>query len=185
MARTESNMLPLGTKAPDFSLKNTVHQNTISLSDIQSDKATVVMFICNHCPYVIHLHEGLKNLVAAYQNKGISFVAISANDPKQFPEDSPEKMSNLFTELGFTFPYLFDEDQKIAKAYQAACTPDFFVFDKDLKLAYRGQFDGSRPGNNLPVTGEDIRKALDCLLSGKLVPETQLPSMGCNIKWKQ
>ena len=185
MARTESTMLPLGTKAPDFSLKNTVYQNIVSLSDIKSEKATVLMFICNHCPYVIHLHEGLKKLVQDYQKKGVSFVAISSNDTKQFPEDSPEKMSDLFAELGFTFPYLFDETQKIAKAYQAACTPDFFVFDKNLELAYRGQFDNSRPGNNIPVTGSDIRKAIDCILSKKPVSETQLPSMGCNIKWKQ
>lgn len=185
MARTTSNMLPLGTKAPDFTLKNTVYQNSISLADVTSDKATVIMFICNHCPYVIHLHEGLKAFVKDYQKQGVSFVAISSNDVKHYPEDSPEKMTNLFAELGFTFPYLFDETQKVAKAYQAACTPDFFIFDKHLKLAYRGQFDGSRPGNNTQVTGSDMRKAIDCILSEKPVPEVQLPSMGCNIKWKQ
>ena len=185
MARTESNMLSLGTQAPNFSLINTVDQTFVSLADIQSNKATVVMFICNHCPYVIHLHEGLQKLVKDYQNKGVSFVAINSNDVTQYPEDSPEKMSDLFSKLELSFPYLFDETQTVAKAYQAACTPDFFVFDGDLELVYRGQFDNSRPGNNIPVTGNDIRKAIDCILSHQPVSETQLPSMGCNIKWKQ
>ena len=185
MAKTESNMLPLGTRAPTFSLLNTVDQTVVRLANIQSDKATIVMFICNHCPYVIHLHDGLQKMVNNYHSKGVSFVAINSNDVKQYPEDSPEKMRELFSKLGFSFPYLFDETQTVAKAYQAACTPDFFVFDGDLKLVYRGQFDNSRPGNNQPVTGNDIRNAIDSVLSHQPVSETQHPSMGCNIKWKQ
>lgn len=185
MARTPSNMLELGTIAPDFTLRDTVNKGAISLSDIQSSRATVIMFICNHCPFVIHLHHGLQKFVADYQAQGVSFAAINSNDITNYPDDSPEKMSQLFRTLGFKFPYLYDESQEVAKAYAAACTPDFYIFDKDLKLVYRGQFDGSRPGNDISVTGEDMRSALDNLLSNKEINTNQLPSLGCNIKWKQ
>ena len=157
----------------------------IKLSDIPSSKATVIMFICNHCPFVIHLHDGLKSLINNYQNKKINFIAISANDVNNYPEDSPEKMKLLFSKLGFTFPYLYDESQSIAKAYDAACTPDFYIFNNALELAYRGQFDSSRPGNNIPVTGKNLRSALDDLLANNPVSTEQSPSLGCNIKWKE
>lgn len=185
MAATPSVMLPLGTEAPKFNLVDTVTDTNKSLNELASDKATVVMFICNHCPYVKHINEELVKLANEYIPKGISFIAISSNDVENYPDDSPEKMREVAEELGYPFPYLFDETQEIAKAYQAACTPDFYVFDKDLKLVYRGQFDESRPGNNVPVTGIDIRNALDNILNGKPVDENQKPSIGCNIKWKK
>jgi peroxiredoxin len=184
MARTESNMLPLGTPAPDFQLADTVSGNLFSLQDIRGEKATVVMFICNHCPFVIHIQEELSQLARDYQNSGASFVAISANDADNFPQDSPEKMTGFAAQNGFNFPYLYDETQKIAQAYQAACTPDFYIFDEALCCVYRGQLDGSRPSNEVPVSGKDLRAALDALLAGQPVNEIQKPSMGCNIKWK-
>ncbi len=184
MARTPSNMIPLGSTAPDFNLPDTISGKNLSLQDLKSDKATVIMFICNHCPFVIHLHEGLQKFTKEYLEKGVSIIAISANDVENYPADSPEKMKELFEKLGFNFPYLYDETQETAKAYDAACTPDFYVYDKDLKLAYRGQFDSSRPQTDIPVTGKDIRKALDEILEGKAVSGEQLPSLGCNIKWK-
>ena len=184
MARTLSTMLPLGTKAPDFTLRDTVSKGSLSLSDVRSKKATVIMFICNHCPFVIHLHDGLRKIVDDFSAQGVSFVAINSNDVQKYPEDSPEKMTQLFKTLDLQIPYLFDDNQKVAKAYDAACTPDFFVFDKDLKLAYRGQFDDSRPGNGISVTGDDLRLALRLLLKNEKPQEFQKPSLGCNIKWK-
>ncbi len=177
-------MLPLGTEAPDFSLPDVVSGGNVSLSELDSEVATVIMFICNHCPYVIHIQEELLNVVKDYQPKGVKFAAISANDIENYPQDSPEKMKLLAEELGFTFPYLYDESQAIAKAYDAACTPDFYAFDKDRKLVYRGRLDESTPGNKKPLTGKDLRAALDHMLGGELVSEEQFPSMGCNIKWK-
>lgn len=177
-------MLPLGTEAPDFSLPDVVSGGNVSLSELDSEVATVIMFICNHCPYVIHIQEELLNVVKDYQPKGVKFAAISANDIENYPQDSPEKMKLLAEELGFTFPYLYDESQAIAKAYDAACTPDFYAFDKGRKLVYRGRLDESTPGNNKPLTGKDLRAALDHMLGGELVSEEQFPSMGCNIKWK-
>ena len=184
MALTPSNMLPLGTTAPDFSLINTIDQQTTSLADIKSDIATVVMFICNHCPYVKHMQEELVKVAENYQAKGIAFVAISANDAAEYPDDSPEKMREVAQVFGYPFPYLYDETQEVAKAYQAACTPDFYIFDKDLKCVYRGQFDDSRPGSATPVTGSDLCQALDSILAGQPVNPKQQPSIGCNIKWK-
>jgi peroxiredoxin len=185
MAATESNMLPLGTLAPDFSLPDTVSGDEIALADIQSDRATVIMFICNHCPYVQHVNKELVRLAGDYKSRGVSFVAISSNDVEAYPADSPERMKEAAAELGYPFPYLYDEDQSVARAYQAACTPDFYVFDDQMKLAYRGQLDGSRPRNDVPLTGEDVRAALDAILAGEPVPAEQRPSIGCNIKWKE
>jgi len=185
MAATESNMLPLGTLAPDFSLPDTVSGNEIALADIQSDRATVIMFICNHCPYVQHVNKELVKLAGDYQTQGVSFVAISSNDVEAYPEDSPERMKEVAAELGYPFPYLYDKDQSVARAYQAACTPDFYVFDDQMMLSYRGQLDGSRPRSDVPLTGEDVRAALDAILAGKPVPPEQRPSIGCNIKWKE
>lgn len=184
MALTSSNMLALGTQAPNFKLLDTTSGKFYSLKDSQGSKATVIMFICNHCPYVKHIMHELVQLANDYIAKGISFVAISANDATAYPEDAPEKMAQLAKQLGFSFPYLYDETQKTAKAYHAACTPDFFVFDKGFSCVYRGQLDGSRPGNKIPVTGRDIRSALDNILRDKPVNPQQVPSMGCNIKWK-
>lgn len=184
MARTPSNMLPLGTIAPDFTLPDLVSGKTMSLKDLASNKATVVMFICNHCPYVIHVLDGILKLTNDYLSKGISFVAISSNDVENYPLDSPEKMKELAQEKNFPFPYLYDESQEVARAYDAACTPDFYVFDNSLKLVYRGQMDGARPSNDIPANGEDLRKALDAVLKGEEVFSEQRPSLGCNIKWK-
>lgn len=185
MALTESNMLPLGTKAPNFSLIDTVSGKTISLSDIRSDKATVVMFICNHCPYVIHINEELVRLSKEYIAKGVGFVAISSNDIVNYPQDAPDKMAELAKELDYPFPYLYDATQEVAKSYDAACTPDFYVFDKDLKLRYRGRLCASRPRTEtpIPVTGKDLRAAIDAVIAGQPVAEKQYPSAGCNIKW--
>ena len=185
MAVTPSTMIALGTKATEFTLPDTVSGKNLSLSDMRSDKVTVIMFICNHCPFVKHVNAGLVKLANDYITKGVSFIAISSNDVINFPDDSPEKMKLLSEELGYPFPYLYDESQEVARAYDAACTPDFFIYDKDLKLAYRGQMDDSRPSNGLPVTGKDIRAALDMLLAGKPVSAEQRPSIGCNIKWKK
>lgn len=184
MARTLSNMLALGTKAPDFNLPDTVSGKTLNLDDLKSDKATVVMFICNHCPYVIHINNQLVKLTKEYQLKGVSFIAISSNDVANYPQDGPDKMKIHAKDEDYPFPYLYDESQEVAKAYDAACTPDFYVFDKNMELVYRGQMDGSRPGSGIPVTGEDLREALDAVLSGQPALSLQKPSMGCNIKWK-
>ena len=184
MALTPSNMIPLGTKAPDFKLLDAVSDSEMSLEQLKSDKATVIMFICNHCPYVKHVQQGLVELANDYVSKGVSFIAINSNDVKNYTEDSPDNMKKVAERLGYPFPYLFDETQEIAKAYDAACTPDFYIFDEGLKLIYRGQMDNSRPGNGKPVTGRDIRKALDQILAGTTVSEDQIPSIGCNIKWK-
>lgn len=184
MAETPSNMLPLGTKAPDFTLPDTISNKKISLQDMKSDTATVVMFICNHCPYVKHIQSKLVDVAKKYQQRGVSFIAISSNDAEKYQSDSPEYMREEAKMQGYTFPYLFDETQTIAKAYQAACTPDFFIFDKDLLCVYRGRFDDARPGNGRPVTGKDLTDALDALIAGNPVNQDQQPSVGCNIKWK-
>lgn len=185
MARTESNMLALGTEAPDFQLPDTVSGKTLSLSELQSDTATLIMFICNHCPFVIHIKDELTRLAAEYQTKGIGIIAISSNDVKNFPQDGPSKMARFADENRFCFPYLYDETQTVAKAYDAACTPDFYIFDGSMRCVYRGQLDGSRPGNDVPVTGSDIRAALDAILAKQLVNDDQKPSLGCNIKWRE
>jgi len=184
MALTHSTMIPLGTKAPDFKLLDAVSDSEMNLEQLKSDNATVIMFICNHCPYVKHVQQGLVELANDYVSKGVSFIAINSNDVKNYTEDSPDNMKKVAERLGYPFPYLFDETQEIAKAYDAACTPDFYIFDEGLKLIYRGQMDDSRPGNGKPVTGRDIRKALDQILGGTPVSEDQIPSIGCNIKWK-
>lgn len=184
MSNTPSNMLQLGTTAQGFNLIDTVSGKMVSLNDVKGDAATLVMFICNHCPFVKHVNEQLVKLANDYEDKGIGFVAISSNDVKNYPQDSPELMKKTAEQLGYPFPYLYDETQNIAKAYEAACTPDFYVFDKNLKLVYRGQLDDSRPGNDKPINGKDIRNALDAILAGKEVDPNQVPSMGCNIKWK-
>ncbi|WP_044747744.1 thioredoxin family protein [Bacillus alveayuensis] len=185
MPAVESNMFPLGKKAPSFELVNAVDGKTVRLGDIKSDIATVIMFICNHCPFVKHVQEELVRLANDYQPKGISFIAINSNDVEKYPDDSPENMKKVAEELGYPFPYLFDETQEVAKAYQAACTPDFYIFDGELKCVYRGQLDDSRPNNGKPVTGESLRAALDALLHNEPVPENQKPSIGCSIKWKE
>ena len=185
MALTESNMLALGTEAPDFTLPDTVSGKNISLNDIKSPVATVVMFLCNHCPYVIHVNEGVVELAKEYQEKSVAFVAISSNDVANYPQDGPDKMKEHAKAVGYTFPYLYDETQEIAKAYDAACTPDFYLFDHNMRLVYRGQLDGSRPGSGIPVTGEDLRNALDAVLVKRPVSTVQRPSAGCNIKWKK
>jgi len=185
MALTESKMIPLGTKAPNFTLPDTVSGKDISLEDVISDKATVIMFLCNHCPYVIYVNDLLVELANEYTAKGVSWVAISSNDVVNYPQDGPELMTKHAKEAGYPFPYLYDESQEVAKAYDAACTPDLYVFDGDQKLAYRGQLDSSRPGNQNPQTGNDLRAALDAVLSGTAVAEKQIPSAGCGIKWKK
>ena len=185
MARTPSTMLPLGTKAPAFNLPDTVSGENRSLSGLKGDKGTLVMFICNHCPFVKHVNPELVRLALDYQDRGIGFIAISSNDVENYPEDHPDKMRETAAREGYPFPYLYDASQEVAREYQAACTPDFYLFGPDLKLYYRGQLDGSRPGNEVPLTGEDLRNALDCLLEGRPVPTDQKPSLGCNIKWKE
>jgi peroxiredoxin len=184
MARTPSNMLALGTKAPDFALPNTIDNKTYSFDNVSGTNGTVVMFICNHCPYVIHVMEGITALAKDYQNKGIGFIAISSNDVVNYPDDDPTLMKETAKKYGFSFPYLYDETQDVAKAYDAACTPDFYLFDAEKTLVYRGQMDSSRPKNELPVTGKDLRMALDAMLSEKTIDTLQKPSLGCNIKWK-
>ena len=184
MAFTESTMLPLGTQAPQFKLPDTVSGKTLSLDEMKSDKATVIMFLCNHCPYVLHVNVGIVALAKDYQAKGVSFIGINSNNADKYPADAPHLMTELALNEGYIFPYLYDETQEVAKAYDAACTPDFYVFDGDMRLAYRGRIDGSRPKNDLPVTGVDLRAALDAILRGELVAEKQYPSGGCNIKWK-
>ncbi len=176
-------MLPLGTQAPDFLLHN-VDGQQISLNSFRDAKALVVVFMCNHCPYVIHIAPELAKLAAEYQARGVAFVGINSNDAASHPADSPEQMVHEVETRGYTFPYLYDEDQSVALAYRAACTPDFFVFDAKQRLAYRGQLDSSRPNSTVPLTGQDLRAALDALLAGNPVTEAQKPSIGCNIKWK-
>lgn len=185
MAATETIQIPLGFPAPDFSLPDTVSGRQVTLADIKGTKATVVMFICNHCPYVKHINAALVQLANEYIPKGVAFVAISSNDVDRYPQDGPELMKEHALQEGYPFPYLYDETQEVAKAYFAACTPDFNVFDAELKCVYRGQFDASRPKNDLPVTGKDLRVALEALLAGQPVSEQQIPSIGCNIKWKE
>lgn len=182
MVKTASTMLPLGTKAPDFSLPN-VDGSQVSLGDFADRKGLLVVFMCNHCPFVIHLREHLAAFANEYQAKGLGVVGISSNDVSTHPDDSPEKMKAEAASAGYTFPYLYDGTQCVAKAYRAACTPDFFLFDGDMALAYRGQFDDSRPGNGNSVTGADLRAACDAVLAGQEVPAEQKPSIGCNIKW--
>ncbi len=186
MALTESNMLPIGTIAPDFSLVDTISDKTLSVNELFSDKATIVMFICNHCPYVIHVKDELVRLANDYQPRGVKLVAISSNDIEKYPQDGPEAMKVFAKESGFTFPYLYDETQDVARAYDAACTPDFYIFDGEKKLRYRGRLDESRPRveNPKPVTGKDLREALNAILANQMISEIQFPSMGCNIKWK-
>ncbi|WP_179349543.1 thioredoxin family protein [Winogradskyella pacifica] len=183
MARTESNMLPLGTKAPDFNLIDTVDNTKKSLNELKGTTATLVMFICNHCPFVIHVSSELSRLAKDYISKGINCIAISSNDAKNYPQDRPELMTKNAIDNDYIFPYLYDQTQEVAKAYNAACTPDFFLFDTDLKLVYTGQLDDSRPGNGKPVTGKDIRAAMNALINKEAVNSNQKPSMGCNIKW--
>lgn len=185
MAETPSNMLALGTPAPQFTLLDTRTDKMLSLDELKSDKATVIMFICNHCPYVKLIQRKLADVAKEYQTKGIHFIAISSNDAEKYPADSPEKMREEAKIQGYTFPYLYDEHQDIAKAYQAACTPDFYVFDKNLACVYRGRFDSATPGNGHPVTGKELCAALDAILAGNPIDSNQRPSLGCNIKWKK
>lgn len=184
MALTPSNMIPLGTVAPAFSLLDTVTGNTVSLNELKGEQATVIMFICNHCPYVIHVNSELVKLGNDYAAKGVKFIAISSNDVVSHPEDSPVKMKVIAAKENYPFPYLYDETQSVAKAYDAACTPDIYIFNKELKLVYRGQLDDSRPSNKIALTGKDVRAALDYLVEGKQVSPHQRPSIGCNIKWR-
>ncbi len=184
MARTPSNMLPLGTQAPDFSLFDTVSDQTLRLEKLKGSHGTVVMFICNHCPFVIHVNPEIAKLAKQYQPKGINFIAISSNDVENYPQDAPHLMKITAQKEGYSFPYLYDETQDIAKKYDAACTPDFYLFNADLNLVYRGQLDDSRPGNGIPLTGADLRNAMDALITGVSINELQKPSIGCNIKWK-
>ncbi|TWO34347.1 thioredoxin family protein [Seonamhaeicola sediminis] len=184
MARTPSNMLPLGTKAPEFSLFDTISDASISFNEIQGKNGTVIMFICNHCPFVIHVNSEIISIAKTYKDKGIGFAAISSNDVVNYPQDSPENMKAHAKNEGYPFPYLYDESQEIAKAYDAACTPDFYVFNSNDKLVYRGQLDDSRPDNGKPLNGADLRNALDCLIEEKENTLLQKPSIGCNIKWK-
>ncbi len=183
MVAVPSTMNPLGTKAPSFKLPDT-QGRSVSLADFKDASAILVMFICNHCPFVKHIAPALAQLGREYQKKGVAIVAINANDVARHPEDAPPKMAEEAKARGYTFPYLYDETQSVAKDYGAACTPDFFLYDKARTLVYRGQLDDSRPGNNLPVTGRDLRAALDAVLAGRPVPAPQKPSIGCNIKWK-
>ncbi|MBI4780584.1 MAG: thioredoxin family protein [Oscillatoriophycideae cyanobacterium NC_groundwater_1537_Pr4_S-0.65um_50_18] len=184
MVRTASTMLELGTLAPDFQLPDVVSGETISLATFAGKKALLVMFICQHCPFVIHVREELARLGQDYGDRSVGIVAISANDVANYPDDSPENLKEMAKTQGFTFPVCYDESQEVAKAYTAACTPDFFLFDAAGKLAYRGQLDDSRPGNDKPVNGQDLRGAIDALLADQSIPTEQKPSIGCNIKWK-
>lgn len=184
MALAESTMMPLGTKAPDFQLRDTVSGETITLNKFANQKALLVIFMCYHCPFVQHVKEEIARIDKDYAGKGLGIVAISANDVETHPDDAPENLKAMAQELGFNFPFCYDETQEIAKAYTAACTPDFFLFDADRKLAYRGQLDDSRPNSDAPVNGKDLRAAIDAVLAGKGVGSDQKPSIGCNIKWK-
>ncbi|MBT4414081.1 MAG: thioredoxin family protein [Polaribacter sp.] len=184
MALTASNEFPLGRKAPDFLLLNTVDNTALSLSEAKGEKGTVIMFICNHCPFVIHVNDELVKMANEYQEKGVNFIAISSNDIENYPEDAPDLMKQLAKDVNYPFPYLYDETQEVAKKYAAACTPDIYVFDEDLKAVYHGQIDNSRPGNGKPVTGNDLRDSLNNLIENRAVIENQKPSMGCGIKWR-
>jgi peroxiredoxin len=183
MVKTASTMKKIGTPAPDFNLVN-VDGRTVGLHDFDDQPALLVMFICNHCPFVKHVADGLTRLAMDYMPKGVAIVGINSNDAATHPHDSPEQMIHEAENRGYPFPYLYDEGQDIAKAYGAACTPDFFLYDKSRKLVYRGQLDASRPSNAIPVTGTDLRAALDAVLAGRSPPEQQIPSIGCNIKWR-
>ncbi|MEE8583634.1 MAG: thioredoxin family protein [Acidobacteriota bacterium] len=183
MVMTPSTMLTLGTPAPAFRLPDT-EGNLVSPDDFSDAQGLLVMFICNHCPFVIHIRQELARFAAQYQRRGLAVVGINSNDVSTHPQDSPEKMKQEVEQLGYTFPYLYDETQQVALAYRAACTPDFFLFDQERRLVYRGQFDDSRPSNGRPLTGADMRAAADAVLEGRDVPEKQIPSIGCNIKWK-
>ena len=183
MALTPSTMLPLGTAAPDFKLPDT-NGKTVSLADFKGQAALAVIFMCNHCPYVVHIRGGLAQLAYDYAPRAVGIVGISSNDVKNYPADSPARMKDEVKNAGYIFPYLYDETQAVAKAYRAACTPDIFLFDRGRRLVYRGQFDASRPGNGIPVTGKDLRAALDAVIAGKPTTQFQVPSIGCNIKWK-
>ena len=184
MVKTASTMMPLGTPAPAFSLTNTVDGQTVSLDDFSDIPGLLVIFMCNHCPFVVHLRDALAEFGKEYQEQGLAIVGISSNDIGGYPQDGPEKMKDEAASAGYAFPYLFDQTQEVAKAYHAACTPDFFLFDRDKKLAYRGQFDDSRPDSGIPITGKDLRAACDAVLAGQPVSEDQSPSIGCNIKWR-
>lgn len=184
MARTESNSFENGTLAPEFSLEDVVTGKTMNLQQLKGKNGTVIMFICNHCPFVVHVNKQLVEIANNYLKKGISFIAISSNDAKAYPQDRPELMKQAAANLKYPFPYLYDETQEVAKAYDAACTPDFYVFNADLKATYHGQLDNSRPGNGITVNGEDLRKAIDAILNNEPPLENQKPSLGCNIKWK-
>ena len=185
MALTPTTSIPLGFEAPSFTLPDARTGDVMNSGDLMQEGPSVVVFMCNHCPFVVHLIDSLVAFAATYQVKGLNFIAISSNDVANYPQDGFEQMRDLAAEKGFTFPYLYDESQEVARAYDAACTPDFSVFDSDGKCVYRGQYDGSRPGNDVPVTGEDLRRVCDALLAGEVVPaEGQVPSIGCNIKWK-
>ena len=185
MALTESNMLPLMTEAPSFELPDVNTNELVSFDDVRGENGTVVMFICNHCPFVIHVNHQLVDFANEYQKKGIGFVAISSNDVVNYPEDTPDKMAIVSKVLKYPFPYLYDESQEVAKAYDAACTPDIYLFNKDAQLHYRGRIDGSRPGNDLPQNGDDLHHAIKNMLEGNPPVEKQYPSAGCNIKWKK
>lgn len=184
MARTPSNMMPLKTKAPGFELVDTVSDKLMGLETLRGEKGTVIAFICNHCPFVIHVNAQMTRVANEYLQQGIAFIAISSNDVENYPQDAPPLMKEKATQEGYGFPYLYDETQEVAKAYDAACTPDFYLFDAQLELIYRGQFDDSRPGNGIPVTGSDLKNAMDALLNGNDIDQNQKPSIGCNIKWK-
>ena len=185
MSATLSNMMPLGTIAPDFTLLDTISREDKSLVSLKGEQGTLVLFICNHCPYVIHIKEQLIDIAKKYAQQGINTIAISANDIENYPQDAPDKMQTLMAEWGNPFAaYLYDQTQVVAKTYLAACTPDIYLFDKDLSCVYRGRLDAATPKNDVPLTGKDLRKALDALLAGKPIIEEQIPSIGCNIKWK-
>ncbi|MEN8125453.1 MAG: thioredoxin family protein [Bacteroidota bacterium] len=184
MANTPSNMLALGTIAPDFTLHDTISDKNLNLQNLKGEKGTVIFFICNHCPFVIHINHELVKIANDFKDIGFSFIAISSNDVKNYPQDAPDLMKKVAEDYQYPFPYLYDESQEIARAYDAACTPDIFVFNEDLKLVYRGQIDDSRPNNGIPVTGKDIRNALQNLIEGIEISKDQKPSIGCNIKWK-
>lgn len=184
MARTESNMLPLGTIAPKFNLKDTNSNYDYSFDELKGSKGTLVVFMCNHCPFVLHVIEEIVRIANDYRVQGIGTIAISSNDIIKYPQDSPELMTEFAFQNKMEFPYLFDETQEVAKAYDAACTPDFFLFDAEDKLFYRGQLDDSRPGNGIPISGSDLRGAIDALIYNRILKDPQKPSIGCNIKWK-
>ena len=184
MSLTYSKMLPLTTKLPSFDLPNVITGEKFSSNNLSDECGKVIMFICNHCPYVIHYHDQLVKLINEYVKKKIEFVAISSNDVENYPQDSPENMKNLFLRLNLKIPYLYDENQEVAKLFKAACTPEFYLFNNEKKLIYRGRLDSSSPGNNLPINGKDLRDAINSYISGEMISDEQFPSMGCNIKWK-